>query len=262
MAMCGAISCLGWAGRSTGLLQANEAERGTSTSVSATEIPRHEIPSRKYKRLVWSDEFDGTSLDRTKWWQRRLGPRKGGINVKEAISLDGNGNLVITVKKVGDEYHTAMMRTEGKFETRYGYFECRARLLRRAIGSWCAFWLQSNSSYDRNPNTGVEIDVFEYGPRYPSKVNHALIGFKGHPSENNRLADGKFHTFGVEWSSEGYVFYVDGEPTWRPTQSISHAKQFIILSVEVGTMNPVGGDRIDPETYPDEMLVDYVRVYQ
>jgi beta-glucanase (GH16 family) len=262
MAMCGAISCLGWAGRSTGLLQANEAERGTSSSVSATEIPRHEIPSRKYKRLVWSDEFDGTSLDRTKWWQRRLGPRKGGINVKEAISLDGNGNLVITVKKVGDEYHTAMMRTEGKFETRYGYFECRARLLRRAIGSWCAFWLQSNSSYDRNPNTGVEIDVFEYGPRYPSKVNHALIGFKGHPSENNRLADGKFHTFGVEWSSEGYVFYVDGEPTWRPTQSISHAKQFIILSVEVGTMNPVGGDRIDPETYPDEMLVDYVRVYQ
>jgi beta-glucanase (GH16 family) len=155
-----------------------------------------------------------------------------------------------------------MIRTEGKFETRYGYFECRARPLRKGIGSWCAFWLQSHASYDGNPDSGVEIDVFEYGPRYPAKVNHALIDFKGHPYEKEDLADGDFHTFGVEWSPEGYVFSVDGKATWNPKESISHARQYIILSVEVGTMNPVGGDRIDPDTFPDEMLVDYVRMYQ
>jgi beta-glucanase (GH16 family) len=221
-----------------------------------------EIPSTRYRKLVWSDEFNGTELDTTKWWQRRLGPRRMAVNVPEAITLDGEGHAVISVKHVGDTYHTAMMRTDGRFETRYGYFECRAKLLRKAIGSWCAFWLLTPRAYDPHPATGVEIDVFEYGPRFPNVVNHALIQYKGHRVTNEKLADGGFHTFGVEWSPEGYVFFVDGEATWRVDKSISHAKSYMILSVEVGLGNPVGGDRVDPETFPDEFVIDYVRVYK
>jgi beta-glucanase (GH16 family) len=222
------------------------------------------VPSKKYRRLVWSDEFDGTSLDTRKWCIRRLGPRKGGINVRKAVSLDGKGHLVIGVEKVRDAYHTAMVGTERRCETRYGYFECRVKLLRKAIGSWCAFWLMPRhwpDSYDGNPDTGVEIDVFEYGPRHPARIKQNLIRYRSHWHRDPRLADGRFHTFGVERSPEGYVFFVDGRETWRTALAVSHARQYMILSVEVGTMNPVGGDRIEPDTFPDRMIVDYVRVY-
>jgi beta-glucanase (GH16 family) len=67
-----------------------------------------------------------------------------------------------------------------------------------------------------------------------------------------------FHTFGLLWTPEEYVFYVDGQETWR-TQAggVSQVPEYLLLSDEVGDW---GGD-IETAKLPDEFQVDYVRVY-
>jgi beta-glucanase (GH16 family) len=215
---------------------------------------------------VWSDEFDGTALDTTKWMYRGLGPRKGGVNVKEAVTLDGKGHLVITTTKVGDKYHTGMIATQGIYERAYGYFECRVKF-QRSIGHWSAFWLQSPKLGQELGNTktsGTEIDIFEYLRRYTNRMHHNLHwdGYgKHHKSKGKRLdipglGEG-WHTVGLAWTKDEYVFYVDGKETWRTKEAVSGIPQYIILSAEVGKW---AGD-IAKAKLPDSVLFDYVRVY-
>ncbi|MDI6447752.1 family 16 glycosylhydrolase [Anaerobaca lacustris] len=218
-------------------------------------------------KLVWSDEFDGETLDLSKWDYRGLGPRRNAINVKETVSLDGEGHLVLTTKRVGDAWHTAMIGTQGKFETTFGYFECRVRL-QEQIGHWSAFWLQSPSLGDPlgDPATaGTEIDIFEYLRKDGDRVHHNLH-WDGYGEHHKRagttvtvpgLGEG-WHTFGLLWTEAEYVFYVDGHQTWRSDKGVSHRDQYIILSLEVGTW---AGDIAQAEL-PDHLYVDYVRVYK
>jgi beta-glucanase (GH16 family) len=224
------------------------------------------IPVKGYK-LVWADEFDGTTLDRTKWVYRQLGPRRDAVNVKDTVSLDGKGTLVLTTRKEGDKYHTAMIATQGKFETTYGYFECRARL-QTQLGHWSAFWLQSPTMGKEvgNPaESGTEVDIFEYLLKYGEKILHN-IHWDGYGKDHQRAGTkvaipglGKgFHTFGLLWTAEEYVFYVDGKETWRTNKGISKRSEYIILSLEVGKW---AGD-IAKVNLPDDFLVDYVRVYK
>ena len=236
------------------------------TGACSLATPSADIPVAGY-HLVWSDEFDGAALDTQKWDYRQLGPRRDGVNVKGAVSLDGEGHLVLTTSRNGDVYHTAMIGTEGKFETTFGYFECRAKL-QKQVGHWSAFWLQSPAIGEEigNPEaSGTEVDIFEYLRKSGDSVVHNLHwdGYgKHHKAAGGGatapgLSDG-WHTFGVQWSEEGYVFYVDGQETWRTDKAISHRPEYIILSLEVGKW---AGD-IAAATLPDSLLVDYVRVYQ
>ena len=217
--------------------------------------------------LIWSDEFDGAELDTTKWSYRQLGPRKGGVNVKEAVRLDGQGHLAITTTKAGDKYHTGMIGTEGKFEHAFGYWECRVKL-QASIGHWSAFWLQSptlGKPVGDVAKAGTEIDIFEFLRKRGDKIQHTLHwdGYgKDHQSEG-KVADVAgltkgWHTVGLEWTKSEYVFYVDGKETWRTAKGVSHRPEYIILSLEVG---PWAGD-IAKATLPDSALFDYVRVYK
>ncbi|HUU90500.1 MAG TPA: glycoside hydrolase family 16 protein [Phycisphaerae bacterium] len=217
--------------------------------------------------LVWSDEFDCTRLDMTKWSYRGLGPRKGGVNVKEAVTLDGNGHLVITTRKVGDQWHTGMIGTQGTFERAYGYWECRVRF-QTQVGHWSAFWLQSpryGKVIGDTKQSGTEIDIFEYLSKRGERIQHTLHwdGYgKDHKSQG-KVADVPgvskgWHTVGIEWKEDEYVFYVDGKETWRTRQGVSGTPQYVILSLEVGTW---AGD-IARATLPDSVLFDYVRVYK
>lgn len=132
-----------------------------------------EIPVKGYK-LVWSDEFNGIAMDTRKWDYRDLGPRRDAVNVKDTVSLDGKGHLVLTTKRSGDAYHTAMIGTQGKFEAVFGYFECRVQL-QKEIGHWSAFWLQTPTMGEDigNPaKAGTEIDVIEYLPNFGDDVSH------------------------------------------------------------------------------------------
>jgi len=225
-----------------------------------------EIPVDGYA-LVWADEFDGGTLDLTKWDYRGLGPRREAVNVKDTVSLDGQGHLVLTTRRAGDQVHTAMIATHGKFEPTFGYFECRVTL-QQEVGHWSAFWLQSPSYGDPADNpamAGTEIDIFEYLRRRGDRVQHTLHwnGYGKHhrfalkAPEIRGLGRG-WHTFGLLWTEDEYVFYVDGQETWRSTKAVSHRSEYIILSLEVG---PWAGDIAEAEL-PDHLYVDYVRVYQ
>lgn len=217
--------------------------------------------------LVWSDEFGGTALDLGKWEYRGLGPRRDAVNVKDTVRLDGEGHLILTTERRGEEYHTAMIATQGKFETTFGYFEARVKL-QEQLGHWSAFWLQSPSLGKPlgDPATaGTEIDIFEYLRKDGNRVHHNLHwdGYGEHHKHSGHTAaveglGASWHTVGLLWTESEYVFYVDGQETWRSSEGVSQRDEYIILSLEVGTW---AGD-IAEATLPDHLYVDYVRVYQ
>lgn len=241
-------------------------------TLGATLFAKAAPPSADY-RLVWADEFDGKTLDPAKWVHRAPGKRVQGINVRDSVSLNGAGHLLITVKQVDGKYHTGMIGTDGKFAAKYGYFECRAQM-HKGPGFWSAFWLQSKKVSDPDKgkgapddtrNNGTEIDILEYLPGRGDGFQHALHwnGYgKLHKQKSKGgsvpgLRDG-WHTFALDWRPDGYTFYVDGKKTWETAEAISGTEQFVILSVEVG---PWAGD-IKQAQLRESVSFDYVRVYQ
>ncbi|MBT8486954.1 MAG: sulfatase-like hydrolase/transferase [Phycisphaerae bacterium] len=236
-----------------------------------TMRPHPDLPGYE---LVWHDEFNGRRLDATKWNHSRLGPRRNAVNVPEAVRLDRKGHLEITTSRHQradgtTEHRTAMLDTQGLFATTYGYFEARIRL-QTQVGHWSAFWLQTPTMGDPlgDPaRAGAEIDIMEYlaNDHHRGHVQHTLHwdGYgDDHRSAHSRVRvpgiESGFHTFGLEWTDDAYVFYVDGVETWRTSEAISARDQYLLLSLEVG---PWAGDIADA-TLPDSILVDYVRVYR
>ena len=223
-------------------------------------------PGKDYK-LVWADEFDGEQLEATKWDYRGLGKRRNAVNTKDAVRLDGQGHLVITTSKAGEEYRTGMVATHGKFEPVFGYFECRVKFQSQQ-GHWSAFWLQTPTMgkvIGDAKQSGTEIDIFEYLARQPDllQMNLHWDGYgkdhkhAGKQHRDTTLAEG-WHVIGLEWTPEEYRFFLDGKEVWRTAEGVSHAKEFIILSMEVDKW---GGD-IAAAKLPDSCQFDYVRVYQ
>lgn len=226
------------------------------------------IPVKGYK-LVWCDEFNGNILDAGNWRHRSVGRRGDAMNSPDAVSVNGNGQLIISASQKADTVYAGMISTEGIFETRYGYFECRARLT-KTNGIWPAFWLQSslNSTNGIPEINGVEIDIFEYFRQAnPTHVSHSLHW--GGYAETHQvygpfyspLAETKdgFHLFGLEWTDSSYSTFVDGKLTFTGKDLISKVKQFMILSVEVNEQ--VAGP-LDKALLPDSFVVDYIRVYK
>ncbi len=218
--------------------------------------------------LVWNDEFNGTALDLSKWNYRAENTVRGfGTVSRNSIQLNGSGQLLINITKGLDgTYYIGQVGTQGLFETRYGYFECRAKM-HNSLGPHVAFWLQSPWYGIGDPTvTGAEIDIFEYHKKSPDNVHHA-VHYNGYGAEhqqinkvvNNPAIKTGYHIFGLEWNENEYIFYVDGQETWRTTSAVSRRDQFIILSAE---LNGWGGDDPNLWTFPDAVTYDYVRVYK
>ena len=113
---------------------------------------------------------------------------------------------------------------------------------------------------------GTEIDIFEYLRKDGDCVHHNLH-WDGYSKEHHKHA-GKtvtveglsagWHTVGLLWTETEYVFYIDGQETWRSSEGVSQRDEYIILSLEVGQW----AGAIANATLPDHLHVDYVRVYQ
>jgi beta-glucanase (GH16 family) len=217
--------------------------------------------------LSFSDTFAGTELDTSKWRPRSLGKRRNGIVVEQASTLNGNGQLAMTLTQVGAEYHIAQIATHDTFLQKYGYFECRARV-NHELGAHTAFWLQSpalGEGLNDPAQFGTEIDIFEYHINQGRSWVYHNLHWNGYGAEHKQAGtkveiagiDEGFHTFGLLWTADAYVFYVDGQETWRTSEAVSQIPQYIILSVELSGW---GGD-VTQATLPDEIIFDYVRVY-
>ncbi len=241
-------------------------------------------PSPSSSSQAWADEFDGpanTLPDSTKWTYD-LGNNNGWGNrelesytdTAQNIHLDGAGHLVIHVDHTGSTYTSARIKTQGLFSTRYGRIEARIRLP-FGQGIWPAFWmLGTNITTAGWPQCG-EIDIMENIGREPS-VNHGSIHGPGYSGGNSvtglyslpgsaRFSD-DFHVFAIQWTPQTITFFVDGvayktvTPSSLPSgaQWVFENPFFLILNVAVGGNFPGSPD--DSTQFPQEMMVDYVRV--
>ncbi len=224
--------------------------------------------------LVFSDDFDGTKLDRKKWKkcpeQLRQGP--DCIWDDDMTSLDGEGHLVLRAEwdPVNKRVRSGGIRSKGKFEYGYGYYEASCKFP-AAYGIWGAFWMMCGDVSERSLDGagGIEIDVIESIRASQNACNHALhwggYGDK-HKSESHDMKkpdiyDGEFHTFGLERTPEEYIFYIDRVETWRTkAEGVCPEKGYMKLTVESAKWAGAGKqEAID--ALPAEMLVDKVCVW-
>jgi beta-glucanase (GH16 family) len=237
--------------------------------------------------LVWNDEFDGAADQKPDpaYWVPETGGNGWGNNElefytdrPENASLDGKGSLVITARSetyMGRNYTSARLKTQAKFEHTYGRFEARIQIP-AGQGIWPAFWMLGNDIGSASWPTCGEIDIMENIGKEPTKVHGTIHGpgysggnALGAPfmlASNARFADA-YHVFAVEWEASAIRFYVDGNlyETRTPADLPKGAKWvydhpfFILLNVAVGGQWP--GNPDGTSTFPQRMLIDYVRVY-
>ena len=223
-------------------------------------------PEKMGYKLVWEDQFKGKALDTTKWAVRGIGPRAIAYVSEEAVKVE-KGYLKLYALKKGDTLLGSAVGTQGKFMSKYGYYECRAKL-QKSEGVWAAFWLQSPQiSKGEDPSKfGAEIDIMEFfkklGTDIVSHNVHWAYGpnqqsTKGMQSYRRGVSLG-FHTFGLEWFPDKYIFYVDGYTYYEVKEGISNIEEYIILSMEY----PGKKEEILKTIFPDVFMVDYVKVYQ
>lgn len=271
--------------------------------------------------LTFEDDFDGNALNTNIWSYRdKGGPRRGGYWIDDAVSVK-DSNLRIAVEyredgELGAGWYTGAVATDASdgatgFSQKYGYFEARCKVP-KIYGAWAAFWLKPVNNFKDDVHgsgaDGSEIDVFESmymykrSVSYQNSVTHTIHidcygeNQKSVASKNISMDDlyDTYHTYGVEWNENEYIFYIDGIETWRVSQTpdkedsskvynnVSHVAEYIILSCEVS------GTTKDGKVYPGqefndkgelvtawsgslegndkntsyEFLVDYVRVYE
>lgn len=235
------------------------------------EKKKREIKEIKEKekdgwKLTFVDNFEGEKMDPTKWAHAPEWVRKNGQWSNEEAFLDGKGQLIIQVSERDGKYYSGAVRTRDLFEQAYGYFEIRAKLPKQE-GFWDAFWLMSDGAgqVGDDGRDGTEIDIFET-PFADDYFQHALHwdGYEEfHRSAHEvvhfpGLYEG-YHTFALEWNEKEYIFYTDGQVTWRTSAGgISQEPAYMKITAEVGDW---AGD-IKRATLPAQMEVDYVRVYE
>ncbi|MBR8534569.1 glycoside hydrolase family 16 protein [Carboxylicivirga sediminis] len=230
------------------------------------QTPEHIL---KNYELVWSDDFNGKAIDTLKWNYRDTGNKRNvGYVRTDNCFVDGKGHLVIEVMQVDTMYTIGQIGTQNTFMTKYGYFECRAQMNVQP-GPHVAFWLQSPTIHEEKDNPqqyGTEIDIFEYHIAEGLNNVYHNLHWNGYKQKHQHAGtkvkvDGinrGFHTFGVEWTKDEYIFYVDGIETWRTQEAVSNIEEYMILSAE---LTGWGGDYRTAD-FPDQVLFDYVRVYK
>jgi beta-glucanase (GH16 family) len=242
--------------------------------------------------LVWSDEFNGpngSAPDKTKWVVETGGDGWGNNELEYYTNRLKNvhqkdGNLVINAlrEKYSDRrgvtrnFTSARLKTLGKFAQAYGRFEARIKIP-RGQGIWPAFWMMGDDIDKAGWPTCGEIDIMENIGKEPSLVHGTIHGpgYSGDKGitapyglpDDQKFAD-DFHVFAVEWEPQAIRFYVDNHlyatrtPADLPagTKWVYDHPFFLLLNVAVGGSWPGNPDA--SSTYPQTMLVDYVRVYR
>ena len=235
-------------------------------------------------QITWSDEFNGQagqSPDAAKW-TFDLGTGQDGwgnselqsyTNSPANISLDDQGNLVITAINEGNRFTSARIKTQGLFAQQYGRFEARIKTP-YGPGIWPAFWmLGENIETVPWPGCG-EIDIMELRGQEPHII-HGTIHGPGYSGGNpvtgsyallNDRFDADFHLYAIEWDKDKIDFFVDDYLYQRivrgdvPGEWVYDQPFFILLNVAVGG-NYVGFPTAQTP-FPQKMYIDYVRVYQ
>ena len=237
-------------------------------------------------QLVWEDDFEGPAgqMPDEANWNFDIGGHGWGNNQlehntarPENAGIDGQGNLVITAREEsyqGNTYTSARIQSMGKVAYRYGRIEARINLP-EGQGIWPAFWLLGSNFLSAGwPDCG-EIDIMEYRGQDPA-VLHGTVHGPGY-SGGNGIGDstsvsggmaGNWHTYAIEWEPGEIRWLVNDFEYHRLTPAdipsgapwVFDQPFFIILNVAIGGW--FAGNPDASTVFPQQMLVDYVRVYQ
>ena len=256
-----------------------------STAMAVTAIT-FTMPQQKVKaapttnsQLVWSDEFNGSSLDTSKWgYETGTGASGWGNNELQYYTnrtdnaYVSGGALHIRAKREsygGRNYTSARLNTNGKFTFKYGYVEARLALP-SSQGIWPAFWmLGANIGSVGWPACG-EIDIMEAinaENRTYATCHWDCNGHSDYGKNTGNFDITQYHTYGLQWDSQYIRMFVDGNKIYEMyiennaggTEEF-HRPFYLLLNVAVGGNWP--GFAVNDSAFPQEMKVDYIRVYQ
>ena len=235
-------------------------------------------------KLVWADEFDQPGRpDPSKWNYEKGRIRNHELQYYTVDRAENarveDGCLVIEGRHEdfsGATYTAASLITRGKAAWTYGRVEVKAKLP-AARGTWPAIWMLGNDKGKVGwPRCG-EIDSMEHvghepgaihGTVHTGKYNHVQ-----HTAKGGTLAvpdaTAAFHVYAIEWDAEKIAFFVDdknyftfkrdpgaGDDAWPFDHDC-----FLLLNLAIG--GAWGGQKgVDAAAFPQQLRIDYVRVYQ
>lgn len=258
--------------------------------ISCTPTQKSEAQNTGDYELSWADEFEYKGLPDSSKWSYDVGdgcPDICGWGNNELQYYTEsrlknarveNGNLIIEAHKENYKtrnYTSARLLTRNRDAWKYGRFEIRAKLP-SGKGTWPAIWMLSeNWEYGGWPESG-EIDIMEHVGHEPERVyatvhTEAFNHVQGtQDTDTLRVADAEhnFHVYTLEWTPQIIRWYVDGEQYSSFENENATYKEWpfdqpfhLILNIAVGG-NWGGAQGVDENIWPQQMVVDYVRVYQ
>lgn len=244
----------------------------------------------KGEKIWWQEEFEEESIDIITSWQYDIGSNKetnqwGNNEWQEYTASPQNsflrdGRLVIKAIKTGPgqkvaDYTSARLTTKGKKEINRGRVEVKAKL-GGGVGLWPAIWLYQSSWSDGYYS---ELDIMEYVGVDKNIIYSAVHTNTTKAAPENRVGGNKtivgveddFHVYGVNWTDGRVEFYIDDpnnphlvftpQDMSNPNDWPFDKKLYLILNIAVG--GDWGGMKgVDDSIFPQEMEVEYVRVFQ
>jgi len=275
-------------------------EASAGQPVLSALVVRPLQPAAADWQLAWADEFDGDTLDESKWspdiWPaRKVNDEDQTYTSRERNLRVEHGFLVIEAHLEdyeGARYTSARIHSSGKGDFLYGRFEIRAKLP-EGKGSWPAIWMlpsdpfryatrceagdewQGSADCDAWPNSG-EIDIMEHvgyemGHVHGTVHNEAYYWLKWEQRKGRILLSDvhkTFHVYAMEWTPERIDMYVDDTLYFTYVNENDGWRSWpydhpfhLILNIAVGGMWGRAGGGIDDSIFPQRMYVDYVRVY-
>jgi beta-glucanase (GH16 family) len=231
--------------------------------------------------LVFDSEFNGSTLDATKWtpgWfgsgytgpidlpygldvcaTSQVSVSSGSLQIdaiaEQNTSSQGTGTFPYTSGVVTTMAPTYPWTSPASFSFTYGYAEARIWLPANgsAIADWPAFWLYATALSHTYPNG--EIDILEGLGGSAEAHMSSTLGIQG-PLTGGGTYAGGWHTFAADWEPGSVTIYYDGVSIGSFTTQIPSTPMFLLLDLDVSTsLSP-------PAIAPATMMVDYVRVWQ
>lgn len=226
-------------------------------------------------QLKFSDEFNGSSLDTSKWstcyrWASNDSCTNGASEDLQWYQPDeilvGNGILRLRAQKReknGYGYTSGMISSHDKFSFQYGYAEIRAKMP-SGRGFWSTFWLVPQAN-----TWPPEIDIIEHLGHEPSRTHMSL-----HYRANGRTASSssnwagpdfsaEYHTFAVQWNSSQVIWYVDGveRKRYETDANVPAQPMHILATFALGAAwSNTPPDNSTP--LPGYFDIDYIKVWQ
>jgi beta-glucanase (GH16 family) len=248
--------------------------------------------------LAFNDEFNGTQLNRSKWFTRYMYSNEtlDRLNDEQQRYRDNdnhqvaNGVLSLVARKVGTtdpsgiNYESGMVRSD--WTAHYGYYEARVKMP-GGKGAWAAFWLDADVAADGLTGWPPEIDIFEFvndGLYETLNMIHsnvhvaapaASVATFSDPAWNEQwqywmapynFNDG-WHTVGVEWTPDTATTYIDGRKivsrgsNWLRPDGLAAGPAHILLNLAIGG-SWAGRNGVDDTAFPQALQIDWVRAYK